>query len=320
MPLAEQSAVWLALSTGSNPGQYACLREEDFVEEKLGGQTVAWVIRVPRHKKGHVDPRTEFRERKLHRFVGMILRDLVEQNRALHPPDRDHGAARPLFRRRQPQDTIGDWSWHLQSSEFTDLLRRAVKLLRVRSRAGGPLKISTRRFRYSLATRLVNEGASMLAVADALDHSDLQNVPVYFDVHSDIVEHLDRAMALALAPRAQALTKIVTSEHDAERGGSKGSRRLFGDKVREVFEPIGTCSSHSFCNVHAPLACYTCHRFQPWLDGPHDIVLDSLLKARARRVDQGLSAKLVAIEDEVIAAVADVIVRIARVREQSNGG
>lgn len=317
MPLAEQAALWLTLSTGSNPGQYACMREEDVVEEKLAGETVACIIRVPRHKKGHVEPRTEFRDRKLHRFVGLILRDLVEHNRALHPPDLNRSVARPLFRRRQAQEPIGDWSWHLQSSEFSDLLRQAVKRLRVRSRTGGPLKISTRRFRYSLATRLVNEGASMLAVADALDHSDLQYVSVYFDVHSDIVEHLDRAMALALAPRAQALTKIVISEDEAERGEVKGSRRFFGDKGRNVFEPIGTCGSHSFCNVHAPLACYTCHRFQPWLDGPHDLVLDSLLESRSRRVRQGLSAKLVAIEDEIIAAVADVVVRIAQVREQS---
>lgn len=206
----------------------------------------------------------------------------------------------------------------MRSAEFTALVKRAVKRLRVRSRNGGYLRVNTRRFRYSLATRLVNAGASMLAVADALDHSDTQNVQVYFDVHSDIVEHLDRSMALALAPRAQALTRIVASEHEAERGDVKGSRRFFGDKKKDVFETIGTCGSYSFCNVHAPLACYTCHRFQPWLEGPHDLVLDSLLEARDRRMDQGLSAKLVSIEDEIIAAVASVIIRIANFRAESS--
>lgn len=314
MPLAEQAALWLALSTGSNPGQYACIREEDLAEEKVSGQTVAWIISIPRHKKGHDHYRADFRDRKLQRFVGLILRDLIEENKRKAPPELDGEAARPLFRRKEPAKPYGEWSWHLLSGDFTRIIQRAVKTLRVRSRAGKDLRVNTRRFRYSLGTRLVNAGASMLAVADALDHSDTQNVQVYFDVHSDIVEHLDRSMAFALAPRAQALTRIVASEHEAERGDVKGSRRFFGDKEKDVFEPIGTCGSYSFCNVHAPLACYTCHRFQPWIEGPHDLVLDSLLEARDRRLDQGLSAKLVTIEDEIIAAVADVITRIADLR------
>ena len=36
IPLREQALVWLTLSTGSNASQYACLREEDLQEEKLG--------------------------------------------------------------------------------------------------------------------------------------------------------------------------------------------------------------------------------------------------------------------------------------------
>jgi hypothetical protein len=316
MPLVEQAAVWLVLSTGSNAGQYACLREDDFVQEVVNGQVVASILKVPRHKKGHVHHRTEFRERKLQRFVGEILADLIDQNRREAPIDTTSAAARPLFRassaRSLPET---EWSWHLTTAGFTQLIGRAVKRLRVRSRTGGPLRIATRRFRYSLVRRLIEAGASAYAVADALDHSDLQNVSTYMEIFSDIVEHLDAGMALALAPRAQAFAKIVRSEQEAERGDVKGSRRYHGDREKEIFEPIGTCGSHSFCGVNAPLACYTCHRFQAWMDAPHDLVLNSLLEARDRRRSQGLSAKMVAIEDELIAAVANVIVRIADMRQ-----
>jgi integrase len=318
MPLAEQAAVWLALSIGSNAGQFASLREEDVVSEELGGEVAAWILRIPRHKKGDVLHRTSFRSRRVDRFIGSILKDLIEENRSQSPIGSERGAARPLFRRSQgaypPGDPLFEWTWHVTRGQFTNLLKRAIKRLRVRSRTGGPLNVSTRRFRYSLATRLVQNGASVFAVADALDHSDTQSVPVYFDVHSDIVEQLDRSMALALGPRAQAFAKVVRSESEAVRGNSKGSRRYFADREKDVFEPVGTCGAHSFCNITAPLACYTCVKFQAWMDGPHDLVLDSLLQAREGRASMGLSAKMVAIEDQLIAAVANVIGRIAELR------
>ena len=181
-------------------------------------------------------------------------------------------------------------------------------------RDGNLLEVTTRRFRYTFASRMVNNGASRAAVADALDHSDLQNVPVYWEIHSDIVEHLDRAMAMSLAPRAQAFAGIVRDEHDAIRGGEKGSRRFLVDHTARRFAPVGTCGSFSFCNITAPYACYTCVKFQAWMDGPHDDVLAQLILEREERQLQGLDPKIVGIEDQLIVAVAGVIKRIEDIR------
>lgn len=324
VPLREQAIAWLALSTGSNAGQYASLREEDLREEKLGTEVVAYILKVPRHKKGHVQHRAEFKERRLTRVVGEVITDLIAENRAEHPLSDDDQAARPLFRGSSPKfghnHPLAEWSWHLEAEEVTKLLKRAVKHLGVLSRTGQPLHVSTRRFRYTLATRAIDNGASAYEVADALDHSDLQNVGVYFDVHSNIVEHIDQAMALALAPRAQAFAKLVECEEDAIRGGVSGSRVYHGDREHDLVEPVGTCGNHSFCNVSAaPLACYTCPMFQPWMDGPHDLVLDSLLRDREKKVEIGLNSKMVALNDHVIVEVAGVIQRIADKRANHHG-
>lgn len=314
--LEEQAIVWLALTTGSNAGQYASLREEDLREEKIGDQVVAYILCVPRHKKGHVQHRAEFKERRLSPFVGQVIADLIAQNRAAHPAKADDQAARPLFRGKTPvfghNHPLAEWAWHETRGQITNLLQLSVKHLGVLSRTGQPLCVSTRRFRYTLATRAIDSGASAYEVADALDHSDLQNVGVYFDVHSNIVEHLDQAMALALAPRAQAFAKLVESEATAIRGDVSGSRVYHGDREQDLTEPVGTCGNHSFCNISAaPLACYTCPMFQPWMDGPHDLVLDSLLKKREKNVELGLNPKMIAMNDHVIIEVAGVIQRIA---------
>lgn len=323
MPLEEQAILWLAFSTGSNPSQYACLREEDLVEEEDGDETIAFILKVPRHKKNHVQLRTEFRNRRLDRFVGQVLKDLIQQNQIAFPANDADSTARPLFRSAHAHHSsnhpMAEWAWHLRRDKINLLIQLAVKRLGIRSRTGEPLEISTRRFRYTLASRLIDQGASAFEVADALDHSDLQNVLVYFEVHSNIVDHLDQALALALAPRAQAFAKIVDREENAERGNVKGSRCHYGDRELEIFEAVGTCGNHSFCNIAAaPIACYTCPMFQPWMDGPHDLVLDGLLKERQKRFEMDLNPKMVAIHDHVIIEVAGVIERIAAKRiEQS---
>ncbi|MEP3145401.1 tyrosine-type recombinase/integrase [Qipengyuania citrea] len=324
MPLGEQAIVWLALTTGSNASQYASLREEDLREEKIGDQVIAYILRVPRQKKGHVQHRAEFRERRLTPFVGQVIAELIAQNQAEHPAEEDDYAARPLLRAKAPafghNHPLADWAWHTTRGQITNLLKRSVQQLGVLSRTGDPLCVSFRRFRYTLATRAIDNGASAYEVADVLDHSDLQNVGVYFDVHSNIVEHLDQTMALALAPRAQAFAKLVENEASAIRGDVSGSRVYHGDRERDLTEPVGTCGNHSFCNVSAaPLACYTCPMFQPWMDGPHDLVLESLLRRREKSVERGLNQKVIAMNDHVIIEVAGVIQRIADKRAEQHG-
>ncbi len=316
IPLTEQAALVLCLATGSNPSQYAALREDDLLPIEVDGVTTCYILNIPRHKKGEERLRASFRRRKLNTLFGGIVQDLCKQNRA--NPNAGDNFSRPLFRRDTPAHSRGniedEWLYHISAIEFTKLVQSAITRLGVLDRKGLPLEVTTRRFRYTFASRMVNNGASRAAVADALDHSDLQNVPVYWEIHSDIVEHLDRAMAMALAPRAQAFAGIVRDESDAIRGDEKGSRRFLVDPVARRFEPVGTCGSFSFCNITAPYACYTCIKFQAWMDGPHDEVLSQLIFAREERSLQGLDPKIVGIEDQLIMAVAGVIKRIEEIR------
>lgn len=318
MPVDEQAALWLCLAFGANASQYAMMREEDIAPEILNGQVVTTLVSVPRHKKRYVLARTEFKVRKANRFVGRVLEDLLDANEQVCPKSSSNDT-RPVFRRSVPrmeQPGLEEWRWHLEAAEFTKLVKRAVKRLRVQSRTGDPLRINTRRFRYSLATRMVEAGASKWALAAALDHSNLYSVGVYFDVDSGIVKHLDAAMAMVLAERAQRFATIVESEAGAVNGDRAGSRRYYGDREKNIHAPIGTCGHTSFCNINAPYACYLCPKFQAWMDGPHELVLDALIENRAKREEMGLDPKIISIEDELIASVADVISRIAALREE----
>lgn len=314
MPLDEQAAVALALAFGANAGQYASMREVDVAYLSTDDKTAGWIVSIPRHKKGYQDAREAFRQRKLTGFLGEIVQELIDWNQGRPTFDRD---SRPLFRKRALRRRYmitDDWQAHITSSSFTALLDSAVSRLGILGRDGNPMKVTCRRFRYSLASRMVKNGASEAAVADVLDHSDLQNVSVYWEINSDIVEHLDSALTTALTPRAQAFAGIVKAEADAIRGGDSSSRRYLVDPAEDRLEGIGTCGHFGFCNITAPFACYTCVKFQAWMDGPHHEVLEALLQARAARAALGLHPKMVGLEDELIIAVRGTIARIDAVR------
>ncbi|WP_214470869.1 site-specific integrase [Mesorhizobium sp. dw_380] len=321
--LQEQVAVWLALAFGSNPEPMALLREGDFWALTDSSQdTPIHLLNIPRHKKGDPVPRTQFRERRLNPETGEIVRALIDQNRRNSPVRDGDNDGRPLFRRPAPRRDLpeygagSDYRYHHASSEFSAMVARTVERLSVVSpRTGLPLKVTMRRFRYTLATRLVREGASPKVVAQLLDHTDLQNVGVYFDITSDIVEHLDAAMALDLGPLSQAfLGTLVRTEKEAVRGDRPSSRIYRFDPKRDQLDALGTCGSFSFCGLTAPIACYTCVRFQPWMDAPHDKALSALLAERERRQEAGLDPSMIMLFDMTILAIADVIRRIEAAR------
>lgn len=321
LTLTELAATWLCVGLGSNSGQLALLREEDFTTVTAAGTAgKTYLLNVPRHKKGDPVARSQFRTRKLNAEIGGIVEALIDENCRTSPKVGDRG--RPLLRRDtlrldlDPQGELSDYSYHHVAKTLTDIVGRAVKKLGVTShRTGEPLKVTVRRLRYTFATRLVREGASQRVVADALDHTDLQNVRVYFDMKSDVVERLDAAMALQLGPLSQAfLGTLVRAEADAVNGDRRSSRILKPDRAKGTLKPLGTCGSFSFCGLNAPVACYTCVRFQPWIDAPHQEALDGMLGERQRRHDEGQDPRMVTLFDTAILAIADVIVQIDEMR------
>ena len=325
LDLQERAALWLCLALGCNPMQFVLLREGDF--ERLAtedGQGALYTLQVPRMKKGHAQVRTEFKLRKLVEDIGAVVEQLIASNasRRAAAMRAGSGFAAPIFSRESPRPSavgspVHEYAMGWMASEFTAFVTAAVRKLGVISpRTGKPIHATCRRFRYTYATSLVREGASQRAVAEALDHTDLQHVQCYFDLKSSIVTSLDRSMAAALGPVSQAfMGMLVRSEQDAKRGDRPSSRIHALPKDGRA-EPVGTCGSMSFCGLYAPVACYTCVRFQAWMDGPHEEILEKLLADRRRRQEDGLDQRMVAIHDTTIAAVADVVDRIAAARGQ----
>ena len=196
---------------------------------------------------------------------------------------------------------------HLSSKEIGRMMITVV------GRITG-LTTNSRRFRITLAQRAVDDGKDKYTVAELLDHSDTQNVGVYYEASPSMVLRLDRHLAMEMAPLAQAFAGVVVkTEAEARRGGDRTSRIYDRSLADNVADPLGTCGQMSFCGLAVPFAC---RHFQPWFDGPHDEFMAALIADRERMMEEDYSPKIYAIRDRTILAVAEVIQLCAAEREQ----
>jgi hypothetical protein len=138
-----------------------------------------------------------------------------------------------------------------------------------------------------------------MVIAELLDHSDNQNAGVYIENIPEHLASLDQAVGHQLAHYAQAFSGvIVNTEKDAVRGADLNSR------IRIDKENVGTSGSYGFCGANVPILCYTCMDFQPWVDGPHEIIYDELIAERTRLLDFTGDKQIAAVNDRSIIAVA----------------
>ncbi len=314
---------WLFFSFGCNSKNLVWLNEEDIVATPLANGDTFYEIRLPRIKKRTRSYRSQFRTRPLAKHIAEVLLSLIADRKALADNDNIVTTGQPLFRREGARRSLigtafENERFRLSSNDVRDALKRLVEAIDVRAANGDLLHITPRRLRYTFATRLVNEGCPAAELADALDHSDTNTIMVYFNARLDAVEAIDAALASsALLPFAQKCGRIVRTEAEAVRGDDKASRIYRTDVDKRTRAGVGTCGSFSWCSLMAPVACYTCPNFQPWLDGPHQEVMDDLLAKRRKRLGDGADVKLTAINDPTIRAIAKVIERCGEIRQEA---
>ncbi|UJB31361.1 tyrosine-type recombinase/integrase [Chromobacterium sp. Beijing] len=311
------AAAWLFITYGTNTRNMLLLNEEDLIKTRLIDGSEVYELRIPRIKKRQQQERTDFKTRALPPGIGQLLEKLKQQNaRQRRLALLDHNPTRftqPMFRRKKPYAELLDTEFAAEAYRqpsfwFNIVLAHVVDKLGLKSADGEPLRLSPRRLRYTFATRLVQEGASPMELAEALDHTDLQHVMVYFNTRSDAVVRLDSVLTLPLTPIAQAfMGMVVPDENQAKRGDDPASRIKFLNREQHQLKTVGTCSSFGFCELAAPIACYTCFKFQPWLDAPHQDVLDWLVSEREKHLARGVDPKMTQIHDTTLRAVNEVI-------------
>lgn len=304
--------------TARRPIQISHLRGKDLVRESSTG-SMQYRLNIPRAKQRDQKFRNEFRSLPIIEDLALVLEQLHRQSILQVETafgvelDTELSAEVPIFLNKlalaEEAERISDVRelllgatpdrLHATNSSLGHALQRCARVSTARSeRTGEFLRLTARRFRHTRGTKLRREGFGAYVIAELLDHSDIQNVSVYTKNTAQEAVVINELIGAQLAPFAQAcLGRLVNSEREAIRGSDPLSR-IANDRQRGV----GTCGNYGFC-ASGYRACYTCNHFQPWIDGPHEEVLEDLYAEKERSRAAGCAEVVVNASDQLILAV-----------------
>ncbi|MDI5922517.1 tyrosine-type recombinase/integrase [Halomonas sp. LR5S13] len=320
--IQQRAAISLLIATGRNPQNLTFLRESDLMNVAPEGVEPCYILKMPRIKKGFLSPRDDLLEESIDEAIAGHIVALIDKNKEIRDDlkfDRFSGSLPDaLFINTDGNSSAllsYDWdnALNMSSQQLSLLVERFSSRVNIVSPVTKKiLRIYPRRLRYTFACNMVSEGVSRRELARMLDHSDTQNVGVYYQVASKIVPHLDKAMAKEYASILGLFRgKVVTSDAAAVNGDREDKHLSFHGLQNEDVngEEIGVCGDSEVCHLDPPYSCYLCHKFQPYATADHDHVLSCLLENREEKIKKYESKRIGVQLDDVIIAVAEVAER-----------
>jgi integrase len=288
--------VMLHLELGLNPKAAVRLQNRDFRQiESASGRF--YHLDVPRVKKRGAERET--RCRPVSSQLGLLLMHL---------------------RQGEPDDHLLYWL-NTQSPESainSAMKRWANEVELISPHTGKRLHLNPRRFRYTLATHLAEEGASRFHLAQVLDHTDLNYVDIYTETTSTIALQVAAATDGFLEPLVHRFLGKIVDAIDKPVFLDLPVNQLVPAAAPHLTLPVlntggvGVCgrdvTRDGLCRLFPPLSCYLCPSFAALRTGPHQELLASIqafLTAGETVMDPRIAAQF----GEVQQAIQELLAR-----------
>lgn len=199
-------------------------------------------------------------------------------------------------------------AWHYEPSVFAQKISAICESVGTLSRDGGPLSVNALRLRHTKGTDLARDGLDGRLIGWILDHSTSRSSQIYIDSLPEHAAEINKAFSGSLTMQrfASAFRGTLVDKEVNAIGGSEP------DKSRLTYRgaPTATCGHLKQCGLDGgiPRACYLCHHFQPWIDGPHEQFLEEMERERTDSlIALGPESPVAKRADKIINAVHRVI-------------
>lgn len=316
--LSDFLLIWLFMIYGSRPIQLAQLKVCDLLAPRRKDNSIEYIIKIPR-AKNRMKARSEFKERIVPPSLGKVLFLYVKEMKNDFKNIIEDSNQAPLFSEKEKKRS-SELEYHMSSDRIRLRIQKVINNFNLISeRTGEKLHITPTRFRRTIGTRAATEGHGELIIAEILDHTDTQNSGVYVQATPEIIKRIDKAIALQMAPIAQAFAGVLVIDKSSAKRADDPSSDIIDPNIDESCKAMGKCGSFGFCGLLSPLACYTCSSFQAWDDGPHEKLLLHLL-AKREELMETTDARIASINDNTILAVAQVVDECNRLKIKNNTG
>lgn len=323
--------VSLLQATARRPIQLRQLKSIDLQKiQNTKSNSFDFYLNIPRAKQRGVGFREEFKKLAITEDLYLILLNFIEQEtkklkyrfnteltseqRSQIPVFIDWPIVDKLSIQKNKLDDamLASDILHISATDIREIILKdfKVKQKAISERTGDYIHITARRFRHTRGTNLGRKGLGPLIIAEALDHNDTQNVMVYTENTADTATYIDKAIGKQLAPFANAfLGRIIEQLDEGERGSD-----LTAHVPNKENEVVGACGTNDYC-VKGYESCYTCMKFRPLLDAPHEKLLASLYAEKEIRLKATKREEYASTKDRLILAVEWVVQKCAEMKE-----
>jgi len=183
-------------------------------------------------------------------------------------------------------------------------IQRTRKLLAARIPELDAHDFFTRRFKHTKLTQLAILGAPVEVLARSGFQTSTGSLRHYTNLSEEAFKEYEDRLAVEHDYLSAAFKGVVIQEQDATHL----------DSEHIIFSPtlernLGSCAAVP-CNVFAPIGCYDCPRFEAFVDGEHEAVLNFLKEKRSTAEKIGLPADALSRDDHLINAVQSVLAKI----------
>lgn len=140
--------------------------------------------------------------------------------------------------------------------------------------------------RHNLAQVLANQGSPAEIIASVLGHNSTVASKAYVDAVPSIAQIKTRA--LGHSRRFIEIIDLLMTGEPKEKGEVEKEKWVHGVVGKGFIGGIGGCglSSNVPCPKNPVYSCYTCQKFHPFKEGPHQEVLDNLREEVQLFIDQ----------------------------------
>lgn len=246
--LEEWALTWFLIATGVRPVQIARMTLADVLIND-GPEGLEITLQIPLAKGGPSPKQGRWKRKSPLALTEVLLRYLES----------------PQFNARDPKTPL----FCTQSTGVASRLRRAFASIKTASDRlnGAAIPIFPYRFRYTLGTRAIEQGASDDVAARLLTHRSTRCVQYY----RAALPSLQKPIADAIGPEMAFIGKIfqgrvIGSLEEATRKGQPGA--AIRDFALLVGQTLGACGTSAACHQDAPRACVLCGKFEPLLNAP----------------------------------------------------
>ena len=198
---ADYTICWFFIGTGVRPSQAHRMNKKDVIIHSKNGMEVT--LKVPL-AKGEMTASVEYWLRRAPTVLAECLISYLDK----HPPANDDGTEDPLFNEASSQ-ALGH--------RVGAIIR---KLDTYSERLGTKIAITPYRFRYTLATRALAQGASDYEVARLLTHRSTSCIQYYRASMPELQMPIREALGKEMGYFARAFQgKPISGLHEATRAG-----------------------------------------------------------------------------------------------------